>query len=403
MVANPDRKTKKFDDSVVCEHFTGRVQPHSVDFEQALLACCIIEGGQDSITLSLQNRISIHTFYLPAHKILWDIIVNIYEEGIPVNEIFLADRLKSMGKLDSIGGIDFINKICDRIDTPAQIVHYVKRVRDVELTRRIITASVKNIERAYGEADELDEFIERAENEIFAISSDRISDCAVPIKKSIISAVNTIQLMLHHRGELTGLPSVFADLDRMTFGFRPSEMIVITTRPFMGKNSFAMNIAENVLAQKNGYPHKSVLFFSLEMSSEQLALSMLGCRAGVNMTKLHDGFIPKSASESLLEVAKELQAVSLWIDESTNLTILEIRAKSRRIHSKEHVDLIVIDYLQFINGDSRISREQQISEISRGIKAMAKELKIPVIVLSQLNRDSERERRQPKLSDLRES
>jgi replicative DNA helicase len=330
-------------------------------------------------------------------------VVDIYEEGTPVNEIFLADRLKSMGKLDSIGGIDFINRICDRIDTPAHIVHYVKRVRDLELTRRVITASVVNIERAYGETDELDDFIEKAENEIFAISSDRISDCAVPIKQSIDSAVNTIQLLLHHRGELTGLPSGFTDLDRMTFGFRPSEMIIIAARPSMGKTSLAMNIAENVVVPKKGHAPKGVLFFSLEMSSEQLALRILCGRAGINMTKLHDGFIPKSTSEALLGVAKELQAAPLWIDESTNLTVLEMRAKARRMHSKEHIDLIVIDYLQLINGDNRIPREQQISEISRGIKAMAKELKIPVIVLSQLNRDSERERRQPKLSDLRES
>ncbi|MDR1233197.1 MAG: replicative DNA helicase [Puniceicoccales bacterium] len=403
MVTNAHRKTKKPDDSVVCEHFTGRVQPHSVDFEQALLACCIIEGGQDSITFGLQNRISADSFYLPAHKILWEAVVDIYEEGTPVNEIFLADRLKSMGKLDSIGGIDFINRICDRIDTPAHIVHYVKRVRDLELTRRVITASVVNIERAYGETDELDDFIEKAENEIFAISSDRISDCAVPIKQSIDSAVNTIQLLLHHRGELTGLPSGFTDLDRMTFGFRPSEMIIIAARPSMGKTSLAMNIAENVVVPKKGHVPKGVLFFSLEMSSEQLALRILCGRAGINMTKLHDGFIPKSTSEALLGVAKELQAAPLWIDESTNLTVLEMRAKARRMHSKEHIDLIVIDYLQLINGDNRIPREQQISEISRGIKAMAKELKIPVIVLSQLNRDSERERRQPKLSDLRES
>jgi replicative DNA helicase len=397
------KKVKKNEDPIASECWTGRLQPHSVDFEQALLACCIMEGGQDSITLCLQSKISSDSFYLPAHKLLWDTIVKIYEEGIPVNEIFLAERLESMGKLDSIGGIDVINKICDRIDTPAHIVHYVKRVRNLELVRRVITASVVNIERAYGESEDLDGFIEKAENEIFAISADRITDCAAPIKKSIDSAVNTIQLMLHHRGELTGLASGFADLDRMTFGFRSSEMIVVAARPSMGKTSLAMNIAENVILPKKGRTSTGVLFFSLEMSSEQLALRMLCGRAGVNMTKLHDGFIPKSASEALSVVAKELQAAPLWIDESTNLTILEMRAKARRMHSKEGIGLIIIDYLQLINGDNRIPREQQIAEISRGIKAMAKELKIPVIVLSQLNRDSEKEKRQPKLSDLRES
>lgn len=381
----------------------GRPQPHSSDFEQALLACCIIEGGQDSVTFCLQSKVTVGTFYLPAHKTIWEAIVKIYDAGTPINEIFLAERLKADGHLDSIGGLEYINVICDRIDTPAHIVHYVKRVRDLELVRRVINASMLNIERAYSESGDLNDFIEQAENAIFSISSDRVSDCALPIKQSVDSAVNTIQLMLQHRGELTGLASGFTDLDRMTFGFRPSEMIVIAARPSMGKTSLAMNIAENVVCPKPGKKATGVLFFSLEMSSEQLAMRMLCGRAGVNMTKLHDGFISRNASAALSEAAKDLQVAPLWIDESTNLTILEMRAKARRMCSKENIGLVVIDYLQLINGDSRVPREQQISEISRGVKAMAKELRVPVIVLSQLNRDSEKERRQPRLSDLRES
>ena len=389
--------------SAVPMDFAGRVQPHSLDFEQALLACCIIEGGQDCVTLCLQNKISEASFYLPAHKILWECIAKIYDEGLPINEIFLADRLKNAGKLDAIGGVEFINRVCDRIDTPAHVTHYIRQVRDLELVRRVVNASLANIEMAYDGTTDLDDFIEKAENEIFAISYDRVSDNAMPIKKSVDSAINMIQLLRNNRGELTGLASGFTDLDNMTFGFRPSEMIVIAARPSMGKTSLAMNIAENVVLPNKKHQSCGVLFFSLEMSAEQLALRMLCGRAGVNMTKLHDGFISNSASEALYSTAKELQSAPLWIDESTNLTILELRAKARRMCSKENIGLIVVDYLQLISGDSRIPREQQIAEISRGIKAMAKELKIPVIVLSQLNRDSEKERRQPKLSDLRES
>jgi replicative DNA helicase len=304
--------------------------------------------------------------------------------------------------LEAIGGVDFIGRICDRIDTPAHVTHYIKRVRDLELVRRVIAASVANIERAYYDCGDLDDFMEKAENEIFSISADRVIDCAVPVKKSIDAAINTIQLMLSNRGELTGLASGFVDLDRITFGFRHSEMIVVAARPSMGKTSLALNIAENVLLPRKGQS-VGVLFFSLEMSAEQLAMRMLCGRAGVNMTKLHDGFIPRRASETLSSVAKELKEAAFWIDESTNLTILEMRAKARRICTREKIGLIVIDYLQLIGGDSRISREQQIAEISRGVKAMAKELKLPVIVLSQLNRDSEKERRKPRLSDLRES
>ncbi|MDR1401770.1 MAG: replicative DNA helicase [Puniceicoccales bacterium] len=404
MAADLDKKMGKSGGGDVARQLVGRVHPHSVDFEQALLACCIMEGGRDSIDLCVQQKITSASFYLPSHKLLWEAILSIYDDNgeRPINEIFLADRLKSLGKLDSIGGIDFINRICDRIDTPAHITHYIKRVRDLELIRRVVAASMTNIERAYGGSDNLDDFIEKAENEIFAISSDRFSDCAIHVKKSIDSAVNTFQ-SIRTRKELTGLPSGFADLDKITFGFRRGEMVVVAARPSIGKTSLAMNIAENVILAGKGKDATGVLFFSLEMSSEQLALRMLCGRAGINMTKLYEGFVPKSAESALNDIAKELKAAPLWIDESTNLTILEMRAKARRMCSREKIGLIIIDYLQLINGDSRVPREQQISEISRGVKAMAKELKIPVIVLSQLNRDSEKEKRLPKLSDLRES
>ncbi|MDR1413451.1 MAG: replicative DNA helicase [Puniceicoccales bacterium] len=401
MVAYSTGKMAKVDRSDVSRQL-GRVQPHSMDFEQALLACCIMEGGRDSVDLCIQGKITAASFYLPSHRLLWETIVNICDEGLPINEIFLADRLKSLGKLEGIGGIDFINKICDRIDTPAHITHYIKRVRDLELVRRVVVASMANIERAYGEGADLDDFIEKAENEIFAISFDRLADGAIPLKKSIDFAVNTFQL-IRNRKELTGLASGFTDLDKITFGFRRGEMIVVAARPSIGKTSLAMNIAENVILPGKGKMPTGVLFFSLEMSSEQLALRMLCGRAGINMTKLHDGFVPKSAENNLNDIANELKEAPLWIDESTNLTILEMRAKARRMCSKEKIGLVIIDYLQLICGDNRVPREQQIAEISRGVKAMAKELKIPVIVLSQLNRDSEKEKRLPRLSDLRES
>jgi replicative DNA helicase len=403
MVTNPGRQAKKSGAVEVGSQVGGRVQPHSVDFEQALLACCIMEGGQASLDLCAEGKISSASFYLPAHRMLWETIVSICGGGSPINEMILSENLRLTGKLDSIGGIDFINRICDRIDTSAHLGHYVKRVRELELIRRVIASSIANIERAYGETEDFDDFMERAENEIFSISSDRFSECASPIKKSIDSAVNTIQLIRNHRGESMGLISGFTDLDRITFGFKPSEMIVVAARPSLGKTSLAMNIAENVVLPPKGRSPAGVLFFSLEMSSEQLAFRMLCGRAGVNMSKLHDGFVSNRDYENIYTAAKKLQSAPLFIDESTNLTVLEMRAKARRMCSREKIGLIIIDYLQLIGGDNRLSREQQIAEFSRGIKLMAKELKIPVIVLSQLNRESEREKRQPKLSDLRES
>lgn len=381
-----------------------RARPHSVDFEQALLACCILEGGQDTVPACMQGKITRDSFYVPAHKVIWQAVVDLFSSNTPINELILSDRLDSRHQLEGIGGVGYINLVCDRIDTPAHIVHYIKRVRDLELVRRVIDVSMKNISRAYEDNENLDDFIEEAENSIFAISTDRLNDAAVHINKPVDSAINTLQMMLQRRGEIVGVASGFVDLDKMLFGFREGDMIVIAARPSMGKTSLAMNIAENVvLPEKQDRSPVGTLFFSLEMSAEQLAMRLLCGRSGVNMTKLREGFISKQASESLLRSANDLKVAPLWIDESTNLTILEMRAKARRMQSKESIGLIIIDYLQLINGDNRVSREQQISEISRGIKSMAKELKVPVIVLSQLNRESEKERRQPRLSDLRES
>lgn len=383
----------------------ARQQPHSVDFEQALLACCIIEGGQESITYCIENKITTTSFYLPSHRLLWNLLRDIYDQNLPVNEMFLIERLQAKQQLDEVGGIEYIQKVVDRIDTPAHLVHYVKRVRDLELVRRVIAASIANIERAYGNVDDLNDFVEKAENEIFAISADRVSDCAVPVRKPIDDAVIAINNMLDRKSADQGSISTgLKDLDKMLFGLHKSEMIVIAARPSVGKTSLAMNIAENVIVANKDHPQPvGVLFFTLEMSSEQLALRMLCGRAGVNMAKLREGFISKEKKANIANTAVELKNAPLWLDESSNLTILEMRAKARRLCSRQPIGLIIIDYLQLINGDNRIPREQQISEISRGVKAMAKEFNVPVIVLSQLNRSSETENRTPRISDLRES
>lgn len=400
-----DKRESSSSEGVAGGKFFERARPHSVDFEQALLACCILEGGQETVPVCLQGKVTCDSFYVPAHRVIWQAIIDLFSANSPINELILSDKLDSRHQLDGIGGVTYINHVCDRIDTPAHIVHYVKRVRDLELIRRVIDVSMRNISRAYSDDGDLDGFIEQAENDIFAISEDRLSDAAVHLDKPLEAAINTVQLMLQRKGDIVGVASGFVDLDKMLFGFRPGDMIVIAARPSMGKTSLAMNIAENVVLpeQKKSRQAVGTLFFSLEMSSEQLAMRLLCGRAGVNMNKLREGFLSKSASESLMRAANELKTAPLWIDESTNLTILEMRAKARRLQSKEAIGLIIIDYLQLINGDNRLPREQQISEISRGIKAMAKELKVPVIVLSQLNRESEKERRQPRLSDLRES
>jgi replicative DNA helicase len=384
---------------------SNRVPPYSIDFEQALLASCILEGGQESILLCLQANIQPDSFYLPAHQTIFKAISELFNEGKSVTDLILSEKLSGKGELESIGGYDYIAQIISRIDTPAHIHHYVQRVRDLKLVRQVIDISTKSIENAYSGVDDIDQFIEQIEQSIFSISQNRLSDTTVHIQKSLDSVAQLINQMLEHKGSVTGIPSGFIDLDKITFGFHPAEMIIVAARPSIGKTSLALSFAKTaVLPEKEEQNVFPTLFFSLEMSSNQLAMRLLCSLSGVNMTKLKDGYILRESQLTLNQISTRFRTAPLWIDESANMTILEMRAKARRLHNKHPLGLIIIDYLQLISGsDTRAPREQQIAEISRGIKAMAKELSVPVIVLSQLNRESEKERRQPRLSDLRES
>jgi len=233
-----------------------------------------------------------------------------------------------------------------------------------------------------------------------------VSDSAKDIKDAIKDANTVIAKMLLKKGELTGVTSGFKDLDAMTFGFQKQEMIIVAARPSMGKTSFALNIAESAAMPKPGREPVATLVFSLEMSSSQLALRMLCARSRVNLKLLRDGLIGRDSAQinDLGRAAEEFKRAPIMIDDSSNLTIMELRAKARRIHARRKLGLIVVDYLQLLSGsDPRSPREQQVAEVSRGLKALAKELDLPVIVLSQLNRSSEKENRTPRLSDLRES
>ncbi|RME70479.1 MAG: replicative DNA helicase [Verrucomicrobia bacterium] len=383
----------------------GREMPHSLDAEAGLLACCILDGV-DSISRCLEQKIVPEAFYSPAHRAIYEALLSLNERKAAIDTILLCEELKSAGTLESIGGPAFVIELSNRIATTAHLGHFIEIVREKYLLRRLIKTATSAVERCFNFSQEgLEDFIQEIEQEIFKISEDRYSDSARPIADSVSGAVNIIHKLLERGGELSGLSTGFKDLDTMTFGLHPQEMIVLAARPSMGKTSLAMNIAEAVvLPKKPGQKGKPVLVFSLEMSAEQLAMRMLTCRARVAAGRLRGGFATREEQERLAQAAVELKTAPLWIDDSGQLNIHELRAKARRLHSRHKLALIVIDYLQLIAGtDPRVPREQQIAEISRGIKILAKELHVPVIVLSQLNRESEKEKRQPRLSDLRES
>jgi replicative DNA helicase len=382
----------------------GRGMPHSAEAEEYLLSCCLIDGA-DVVARCLEARISPASFYVPAHGIIFEKIQDLYSRQVPVDLAVLSEELKAARQLDAVGGYAFLTRVSGSIPTTAQAGYFIDRVREQHLLREIIRSATGTVEECFNFTGGIDEFVDQVEAKLFAVTQSRVSEAAKPMKEPTREAMNVVTKMMMKRGEMTGVASGFHDLDRLTFGFQRQEMIVLAARPSMGKTSFALNVAESAVLPKRGEP-TTTLVFSLEMSAAQLALRMLCSRARVKMQALRDGLLSKNGDEQqgLLAAADEFAKSPLFIDDSSNLSIMQLRAKARRVHARGRLGLIIVDYLQLLSPvDPKVPREQQVAEASRGLKALAKELDVPVIVLSQLNRSSEKENRAPKLADLRES
>jgi replicative DNA helicase len=384
----------------------GRSMPFSEEAEQHVLACCLLDGN-DTIARCLEAHVGAETFYLPANRVMFEVILDLYQKGQPVMLEVVAEELNIRRLLETVGGLPYLMQVTARIPTTAHAGYFIEKVRLSHQLRELIRVATSTVEQCHNFAGEGQEFFDKIEQDLFKVTQDRVSDSAEEIKEAIKDANTVIAKLLMKKGELTGVTSGFKDLDALTFGFQRQEMIVVAARPSMGKTSFALNIAESAAMPKPGKAEPvATLVFSLEMSCSQLALRMLCSRAKVNMKLLRDGLVGRDSREvnDLGRAAEEFKKAPILIDDSSNLTIMEMRAKARRIYSRRKLGLIIVDYLQLVSGtDSRAPREQQVAEVSRGLKAMAKELDLPVIVLSQLNRSSEKENRTPRLSDLRES
>ncbi len=382
----------------------GRMPPHSIEAEEYLLACCLLDGN-DTVARCLEGKINAAAFYSPANRLVYEKLVELYNKGTAIDLAVLAEELKTSRQLDEIGGYAYLTQISGRIPTTAQAGYFIEKLHELYLLRELIKVATGAVENCYSYEGGLQEFIDKVEQDIFQVTQDRISDAAKQMKGPTHEAMAVITKMMMKKGELTGVSSGFKDLDQFTFGFQKQEMIVLAARPSMGKTSLALNFAEAAAMPKKGHG-VNVLVFSLEMGSSQLALRMLCARARVNMKLLRDGLLSKNGEEQkrLLEVADEFSKSSIYIDDSSHLSIMELRAKARRLHARHPLGFIVVDYLQLLSPtDPRVPREQQVAEMSRGLKSLAKELDVPVLVLSQLNRAAEKENRTPKLSDLRES
>lgn len=381
-----------------------RVPPHNMEAEEGLLAACLLDGGLEVMTSCIEMQIQPECFFKEAHALIFETLLELYELSEPIDEIVLFDALQRKGIDEDVGGLAAIYHIQSRIETSAHAKFYAKIVHEKYLLRRLIRTSREATEACYQQQEDISVFIDRIESEIHNISSGRVTKTATPIRESLKHAVSDIHALLNNKQDASGVLSGFRDLDGMTYGFHPGQMIVLAARPSVGKTSLAMNFAEHAIVPDGGREPTGVLVFSLEMTASQLAMRLICSRARVDMKRIRDRVASSEDQRQITQAVKELEGTPLWIDDAADSTILDLRAKARRIDAKHRLGLIVIDYLQLVRGtDSRAPREQQIADISRGVKGLAKELDVPVVVLSQLNRESEKDNRDPRLSDLRES
>jgi replicative DNA helicase len=333
------------------------------------------------------------------------LVIEFSDKSKPIDFITLKQTLKDRGFLEEIGGAEFLNELYNFVPTAANAGYYVDIVREKYLLRRLILACDSLSRRCYDDQENVEPLLDDAERQIFEITGDHVKIDVVPTKDLAMEAIEQIEKIYENRGSITGLPTGFVEFDKMTMGLHPAEMIVIAARPSMGKTALAMNIAEHVAIDAG----KPVAVFSLEMSSQQLVQRLICSVARVNLQRTRDGFLSERDFPKLTTAASRLATAKLFIDDTPGLTITELRAKARRLASSHQIELVVIDYLQLLRSTSRRAqdnRQIEISEISAGIKSLAKELKIPIIVIAQLNRQPDtraKEGGRPRLSDLRES
>ena len=378
-----------------------RTPPHSVEAEQGVLGSMLI-SPHETIAECVE-KINEEYFYVPAHRTIYDVLVDLWNTRQGIDLITFTQVLRDRNLLDSVGGAAFVTNLFTFVPTAANVQYYLEIVRDKYILRQIISAATESVRRAYEEQEEVDSLLDEVEQKIFDVGEDRFKGQMLSMKDHAMQAIETIERLYERKGSITGISTGFVEFDRMTSGLHPSEMVVIAARPSMGKTALAMNIAEYVAINEK----LAVGVFSLEMSSQQLVQRMLCSRARVNLQRVRDGFLGERDFPSLTAAASKLAEAKIFIDDSASLSILELRAKARRLKAQQDVSLIIVDYLQLLRSTTRRAqdnRQLEISEISAGLKALAKDLKIPVIVVAQLNRQPEqRTGGKPRLSDLRES
>jgi replicative DNA helicase len=398
----PDLKRTRASKAAAVAPRQDRLPPHSPDAEQGVLGCVLLSPNDCMGECLEKLKSGDEVFYDLRHQTIFSTLAEMYDQRAAIDLITLQQRLKDKQLLEQVGGIAYLSSLPDTVPSAANLSYYLAIVQEKFLLRKMIRVCTEVVGRVYDYEGEVDALMDEVERDILRLSESRVQSHDSTIKELVKKAINTIEEFHQRQGMLTGVGTGFQDLDKMTSGLHGGEMIVIAARPSVGKTSLAMNIAEHVAIEQK----LPVGVFSLEMTSDSLVLRMLCSRSRVNLRNVRDGFLAERDFPKLTGAAGKLANAPLFIDDSSGLSILQLRAKARRLHQQFGIKLFVIDYLQLLHSTSRRAenRQQEIADISNGIKSLAKELNVPVIVLSQLNRELERDKnREPRLSDLRES
>ena len=376
-----------------------KVPPHSIEAEESVIGGILLDNTALDRAVEL---IIADDFYREAHRRIFRAILDLSERHEPVDLVTLSDALRSRNELQEVGGAAYLAELTERVPTAANVAYYARIVKDKAILRLLISTTTEIALKSYEAPSDVDNFLDEAEHQIFQLSERKAKPSFFRVRDIVVESMKAVEQLYERQELVTGVPTGFVDLDKKTAGLQPGDLIIVAGRPSMGKTAFALNMAQYAAMGGN----TGVAVFSLEMSKEQLVLRMLCCEARVDQSKVRAGFAAQRDYPKLAIAAERLSEAPIYIDDTPALSVLELRAKARRLkrERESNLGLVIVDYLQLMRGHNSDSREQEISSISRSLKALAKELSVPVIALSQLNRAVEaRADKRPLMADLRES
>lgn len=374
-----------------------KIQPQNIEAEQSVLGAMLID--KDAIG-KVTEILTADDFYRESHKIIFNAMLDIYNKNESVDLITVIDALRRSNKLSDIGGVAYVTSIADMVLTAANVKYHADIVAEKSVLRQLIRAATDIAVMGYESSDDVGTLVDKAEQMILNISNRKKSFVFTPINEVLMESVQQIEKLASNKGELTGIPTGFSDLDKLTNGLHRSDFIILAARPSMGKTAFALNVVQNVAIRAQ----KSVAFFSLEMSKEQLVNRMLCAEANIDAQRMRTGEMRDEDWNNIWQACNILSKAKIYIDDTAGISVMDMRSRARRLKAEHGLDLVVIDYLQLMQGSKNNDRQQEVSDISRSLKALARELGVPVIALSQLSRSVEsRQIKRPMLSDLRES